>query len=109
VPPPTPLFAGSKGGPIAKQQIVANPVASAYLEEFLFEGVNFTVSSFNFVIRERSGILTTLPQRGNRLDASAIAKVQAASRGERIFIEDIRATGPGGTSYPLPSVILRVN
>ena len=109
VPPPTPLFAGSKGGPIAKQQIVANPVASAYLEEFLFEGVNFTVSSFNFVIRERSGILTTLPQRGNRLDASAIAKVQAASRGERIFIEDIRATGPGGKSYPLPSVILRVN
>lgn len=109
VPPPTPLFAGSKGGNISKQQILATPLASAFLEEFLFEGVTFNVSSFNFVIRERSGILTTLPQRGNRLDGNAIAKVQAASRGERIFIEEIRAVGPGGASYPLPSVILRLN
>lgn len=109
VPPPTPLFAGSKGGNINKQQILTMPVATAILEEFLFEGVTFTVVSFNFVIREKSGILTSLPQRGNRLDGAAVAKVQAASRGERIFIEEIRAQGPGGKIYNLPSVILKLN
>ncbi len=109
VPPPTPLFAGSKSGAIDKSRIVAMPQVTAMLEEFLFEGVTFNVISFNFVIRERSGILTTLPQRGNRLDASALAKVQAASRGERIFIEEIKARGPGDVIYNLPSVIQRLN
>ncbi|MFO7723509.1 MAG: gliding motility protein GldM [Bacteroidales bacterium] len=108
VPPPTPYFAGAKHGSISKQQISAAPIVSAVLEEFLFEGVNFSVTSFNFVIREKSGILTSIPQRGNRLDGNALSKVQAASRGERIFIEEIRASGPGGT-VSLPSVILKLN
>lgn len=109
VPPPTPMFAGVRGGNINKQQVLAAPVVTAVLEEFLFAGVNFTVQSFNFVIRERSGILTALPQRGNRLDANAISRVQAAQRNERIFIEEIRARGPGGRVVPLPSVIVRLN
>lgn len=109
VPPPTPYFAGAKSGAISKQQILAMPQVSAVLEEFLFQGVTFSVVSFNFVIREKSGILTALPQRGNRLDGSAIAKVQAAARGERIFIESIKARGPGGKIYDLGSVIQKLN
>jgi gliding motility-associated protein GldM len=108
IPPPTPYFAGAKHGSISKAQISAAPIVSAVLEEFLFEGVNFSVTSFNFVIREKSGILTSIPQRGNRLDGNALAKVQAASRGERIFIEEIRASGPSGP-INLPSVILKLN
>lgn len=109
VPPPTAYFAGVKNGAVSKQQIQASQGAvTAVLEEFLFDGVNFTVTSFNFVIKEKSGILTSIPQRGNRLDGAAMAKVMAASRGERIFIEDIRATGPGGTRN-LNGVIVKVN
>ncbi len=109
VPSPTPYFAGKKTGEISKAQIAAAPLVSAVLEEFLFEGVRFNVVSFNFVIREKSGILTSLPQRGSNLDGAALAKVQAASRGERIFIEEIKAKGPDGKIVPLSSVILKLN
>lgn len=108
VPPPTPYFAGKKGGTISKAQVVANPVCQAVLEEFLFEGVKFNVTGFNFVIKEKSGVLTSIPQRTSRLDGGALAKVQAASRGERIFIEEIKASGPGGVIVSLPSVILKL-
>lgn len=109
IPPPTPYLSGQKTGSISKAQISAAPVVSAVLEEFLFEDVRYTVTGFNFVIKEKSGILTSIPQRGNRLDGSALSKVQAASRGERIFIEEIRAQGPGGVVVSLPSVILKLN
>lgn len=108
IPPPTPTFAGKKGGVIPKAQVLTAPLCQAVLEEFLFEDVKFSVTSFNFVIKEKSGVLSSIPQRGNRLNAGAIAKVQAASRGERIFIEEIKAQGPGGEMKSLPSVILKL-
>ncbi|HRZ41620.1 MAG TPA: gliding motility protein GldM [Bacteroidales bacterium] len=107
VPPPTPYFAGKKGGTISKAQVLASPVCQAVLEEFLFEGVKYSVTGFNFVIKEKSGVLTSIPQRGNRLDGGAVSKIQAASRGERIFIEEIKAQGPSGI-VSLPSVILKL-
>lgn len=108
VPPPTPYFAGKKGGTIPKAQVLANPVCQAVLEEFLFPDVKYNVTGFNFVIKEKSGVLTSIPQRGGRLDGAAVSKVQAASRGERIFIEEIKASGPGGVIVSLPSVILKL-
>jgi gliding motility-associated protein GldM len=108
VPPPTPYFAGKKGGVIPKAQVLASPVCQAVLEEFLFPDVKYTVTGFNFVIKEKSGVLTSIPQRGTRLDGAAVSKVQAATRGERIFIEEIKAQGPGGVIVSLPSVILKL-
>jgi len=109
VPRPQATFAGSTGGNIDKQQIIGGPVARANMGDFVFENVRFTIQSFNFVMAERSGVLSTLPQRGDRLDAAAIAKVQAAARGQRIFIENIMARGPDGQTQNLGSVILRIN
>jgi gliding motility-associated protein GldM len=109
VPTPVAKFAGVQGGNIDKARIVANPLATADMGDFVFEGVRFTVTSFNFVMAERSGVLTTLAQRGNRLDGAALGRVQAATRGQRIFIENIMAKGPDGSTHNLGSVILRVN
>ncbi len=109
VPTPVAKFAGVQGGNIDKAVILANPVATADMGDFVFEGVRFSITSFNFVMAERSGVLTTLAQRGNRLDGAALARVQAATRGQRIFIENIMARGPDGSNHNLGSVILRVN
>ncbi len=109
VPTPVATFAGVTGGAIDKARIAANPRAAADMGDFVFQGVRFQVVSFNFVMAERSGVLTTLAQRGDRLDGAALARVQAATRGQRIFIENIMARGPDGQNRNLGSVILRIN
>jgi gliding motility-associated protein GldM len=107
VPDPIPVVAGKKGGVISRGQITAAPYVVATLEDFLFDGVKYDVTSYTFSTLEGSYI-KEVAISGARLNASALSLVNKAKSGQKLFFENIRARGPGGDSRSLPSVILKL-
>jgi gliding motility-associated protein GldM len=107
VPDPIPIVAGVKGGIVGRSQVLAAPYVVATLEDFLFEGVRYDVVSFTFSTLEGSYI-KEVPISGARLNESALALVNKAKSGQKLFFENIRAKGPDGGIRSLPSVILKL-
>ncbi|MFH0893154.1 MAG: gliding motility protein GldM [Bacteroidota bacterium] len=107
VPDHVAIIAGVKSGSVNKNQVVAAPYITAQLENFVFEGVKYTVTGFLFSTMEGT-MLKEYPCSGNKLSAGAISAVQKARSGQKLFFENIKAKGPDGTSRSLPSVILRI-
>ena len=108
IPDPIPLVAGKQGGAITKSLLKAAPFVVAELNDFLFEGIKYNVTSFTFstVI---NGLIADSQCYGNRLNAKAIGLVDRTKRGQKIYFEDIKAKGPDGRTRNLPSVILKLN
>ena len=103
VPTPIAMVGASKGGRMRLNDFKAQAGVRAELENFVFEGVKFTVTSFTvtctgagypeFMHRSVSG----------NLFAPVQDLIERAKPGSTIMIDDIRATGPGG-SRSLPPV-----
>lgn len=105
VPMPIPKIAGANSGTVGKMLIVNSPTVAAVLEDFQFEGVTFRVNSFTVVTSKGLGVSRSAVT-GNRLDASAITAIRAAPSSSKMYIDDIRATGPDGRTTILPSISL---
>jgi hypothetical protein len=103
VPTPIAMVGASKGGRMRLNDFKAQAGVRAELENFVFEGVKFTVTSFTvtctgagypeFMHRAVSGNLFSPVQD----------LIERAKPGSTIMIDDIRASGPGG-SRSLPPV-----
>lgn len=108
IPPPVPKVAGKQGGAIAKGLLKSMPFVVAELEDFLFEGIKYNVTSFTFSTTI-NGLIADAPCYGNRLNAKAIGLLDRTQRGQKIYFDDIKAKGPDGRTRTLPSVILKLN
>ena len=107
VPDPVPMVAGKKNGVMQKNQLQAAPYISAVLEDFLFDGVSYRVTSFKFSTVE-AGIIKEAACKGASLDQSAKSILDKARAGQKIYFEDIKAVGPDGTERNLPSMIFKL-
>ncbi len=96
VPDPVPMIAGMREGNVEKSRIIASPVIIPVLENFEFD-LNFTIVSYTFVISMPGGDLIERQGNGNRLTQEMVGYIQNARRGQRCYIENIRANGPSGT------------
>ncbi len=111
VPPPFALVAGKEklgSGRINKSEIVAYPYVIAKLEDFLFEGVQYAITSFRFSA-DVSGLLQEAKIDGNKLNEKALRIINNARKNTRIFFDNIEAKGPDGRIVNLPDVILTLN
>ncbi|MDD5570771.1 MAG: gliding motility protein GldM [Bacteroidales bacterium] len=108
IPDPIPMIAGSKGGPVNKNAIAAAPYLNAVLEDFLFDGVRYTVIGFEFSTLGQGGLLFTRNLSGSQLTPECIEKCKTGRSGQKVFFDNIQARGPDGTTRRLPALILKL-
>ena len=106
IPDPVALVGGVKSGLINRNVIAASHMVVAKLENFDFD-LNFTVTSYTFLINIKGDIIPT-PVSGFNINADVIAKITHASPGTRVYFEDIKARGPDGTVRNLSPVNLKL-
>ena len=95
VPNPTPYFAGVTGtGNVSSSKLKASLGVIAKMENFQFD-IKYTVKSFSMSMMYK-GNLVEAKGSGNRLTSQMKTMLQAAKRGTKVYIEDIKADGPGG-------------
>ena len=102
VPTPTAMVGASKGGRMAANAFKAQAGVRAELENFVFEGVKFTVTSFTMTFAG-AGYPEFMHQsvQGNTFGAVR-SLIERAKPGSTITIDEIRATGPGGSRTLAP-------
>jgi hypothetical protein len=68
----------------------------AILPNFVFEDVNFKVSSYTFSIVNSKGTYEEIKVSGSNLPSNAKQLIASARKGGKFYIEDIIAIGPDG-------------
>ncbi len=108
VPDPDAMVGASGGGPMGVNEFKAQAGVRAELENFVFEGVQFTVTGFTMVFTG-AGFpeLQYRPVNGNRFD-NVRDLIERCKPGTTITIDEIRANGPGGTRK-LPPIVFNLH
>lgn len=102
VPTPTAMVGASKGGRMRLNDFKAQAGVRAELENFVFEGVKFTVTSYT-ITATGAGYPEFMHKSvsGNSF-APVQDLIERAKPGSTIMLDDIRASGPGGTRTLAP-------
>lgn len=109
VPKPEPYFAGITGSAkVPSSRLKVADVILAKMENFEFEGVKWDIVSFELLGSNRGKIVPPLKARGNRLTSQMKNLLNVQSRGDRLFIQNIFAVGPGGVRKSLGSISIEV-
>ena len=97
VPTPTAMVGASKGGRIRVNDFKAQAGVRAELENFVFEGVKFTIVEYTMTFAG-AGYPEFMHKAvsGNSFNAVR-SMIERAKPGSTITIDEIRASGPGGT------------
>lgn len=100
VPNPEAAIADLSGGRIRKGVLTAQGGVFAVMRNFVMD-VSFKVTSFklSFV---KGGFLTELPSNGAQFSPQQKSALGSLQKGQKFYIEDIQATGPGGSRKLLP-------
>jgi gliding motility-associated protein GldM len=98
VPDPVGYIGGVKSGLIGKGVLAASCIIPK-MENFDFD-LNFRIVSFSLTMNMQ-GDLVTKTASGNCLSQEMKNMVDRAGRGQKIYIEDIKAVGPDGTTRTL--------
>jgi hypothetical protein len=104
VPDPVAKVNGIKGGGIEKNILLAQVGVAADMENFEFElqyrVTEFTVSTtINNFLREETS-------KSYKFTKAQKQIIQSLSKGQRVYIQDIKAVGPDGVQRNLPAIAL---
>jgi len=95
-------------GKIGKSLLAAQIGVEAEMEDFDFDGIKWTVTSFK-VSTIQGGYLREEPSTSSLFTKQQKDLINATSRGQKVNIEEIRASGPGGATRSLNSIILTID
>ncbi|MCX6304833.1 MAG: gliding motility protein GldM [Bacteroidetes bacterium] len=109
LPDPIIKIAGKSEGFIAKNLLQASPIVVAEMPPGFDFDLKYTVTSFNFQTANAGGEGSQIKTTGNQLSKDALAGIQSARKGQRIWIEDIYVKGPDGTRRVNLSLSLKLN
>ena len=107
VPDPVPTVAGKKGGPIAKSLLAAQSGVVATLENFDFD-LKFSVLGFT-VSANIGGFTQDAVSNSSRFTPEQINLFTKVQKGKKVYIENVRAQGPDGTSRNLGSIAFKID
>lgn len=104
VPDPVAKVGNNKGGQMGVNEFKAQFGVRADLENFVFEGVKFNVTGFTIVLTGAN--FPTLQYRQVKGDSfdSVRDLIEKAKQGTTVSIDEIKASGPGGTRTLAPIV-----
>ncbi|MCB9261608.1 MAG: gliding motility protein GldM [Flavobacteriales bacterium] len=106
---PTPIAqwgAIASGTPSPKPALLAqNSIFASMGEGFVVDGITYSVTSYQFVLAPRRGEAFLTKGNGGAINGAMKGAIQKANRGDRIIVDQIRATGPGGSVTLQPIMI----
>jgi gliding motility-associated protein GldM len=110
VPDPIAMVGRNKGGIMGTAEFKAQAGVRAELENFVFEGVTFQVTSYTLIcvggqnFKEAPGIR---PNVGGNLFDPVRDIINRCTPGTTVVLDEIRASGPGG-SRKLPPIVFNL-
>ncbi len=107
VPDPVAYIANTREGNASAAALVAAGGIIPRLENFEFD-MNFTISSFTFLMTVPGGDIQEARSNTNRLTPEMTQMLQRARRGQRVWFENITARGPDGSTRQLAPIALRI-
>jgi gliding motility-associated protein GldM len=107
VPDPVAKVAGIKGGGIKKAILIAQVGVAADLENFDFD-LTFRVTQFT-VSASVQGFRKDAKSKNYKFTNAQKQIIRSLSTGQRLYIEDIKAVGPDGSTRSLPAISLLLN
>lgn len=107
VPDPVAYIANVKGGYISKENLIAAGAIIPQMENFEFN-LFFKVTEFS-LSTAISGDIITEKTVGNLLNDKMKRILKSLRRGQKVYIEDIKAKGPDGSTRNLASINLTIN
>ena len=102
VPPPIAMVGASKGGRMRVNDFKAQSGVRAELENFIFEGVRFNVTGYTITFNGAGFPEFMYRAVSGNSFAPAAALIERARPGTTITIDEIKASGPGGTRTLAP-------
>lgn len=96
VPTPTAMVGNSRGGRMRVNDFKAQSGVRAELENFVFEGIKFTVTSYTITFAGAGYPEFMYKAVSGNSFAPARSLIERAQPGSTITIDEIRAVGPGG-------------
>ena len=109
IPDPVAIVAGKTEGKIKTGELKASPGVIAQLKDFYFQGVNFQVTSYDFIFIAKRQDPYIKSNSGMAWSGDILAKIQGAKPGDQIIIRNIKAKGPDGTTRSLSPISLEIN
>jgi gliding motility-associated protein GldM len=107
VPDPVAKVYGIKGGGgIDRNVLLAQTGVVAEMENFEFD-LQFRVTEFT-VSTVVGGFTTDKSVKSNRFSSEQMALIKQTTKGQKVYIEGIRAIGPDGTTRQLGSIALTI-
>jgi len=106
VPDPVAMVGNQKEGVMKKNAFVAYGRVDAVMENFDFE-LEFRVSEF-IVSMVVKGFTREERSTSNRFSQAQIEMIQASAPGTKVYIENIKAKGPDGSSRPLGNLMFKL-
>jgi len=107
IPDPIAKVAGRKGGLIDKGQLAAQAIVQADMENFDFD-LKFNVTEFK-VSATRGGFQVDEASKSNRFTPAQIELIKSLNRGNKVYIEDVKAVGPDGRVRDLSALVFKLN
>jgi gliding motility-associated protein GldM len=107
VPPPVAKVNGQKGGAIGKNILMAQIGVAAEMEDFDFD-LTFTITEFT-VSAVLQGFVRESRSNSNKFSPDQKNIISNLSRGQNVYIQDIRAIGPDGSTRPLSTINFKLN
>ena len=108
VPTPYAMVNSQKGGAISQSVMLAQlGVVAEMGEDFDFD-LKFTVTEFT-VSAVVQGFVREYTSKSNRFTSDQMNLIRNLSRGNNVYIQDIKAVGPDGSTRPLSTINFKLN
>ncbi|MBA7527447.1 hypothetical protein ES705_19623 [subsurface metagenome] len=107
VPNPVAMVNNQKGGRINKSVLLAQLGVFATMENFDFD-LKFTVTEFT-VSATVQGFTREFTSKSNRFIQEQMNLIRGLSRGQNVYIQDIKAVGPDGSTRRLSTINFKLN
>ena len=107
VPDPVAKVNGQKGGAISQGLLMAQIGVTAEMENFDFD-LKFTITEFT-VSAVVQGFVKEYKSKSNKFTPEQKNLIKSLSKGSNVYIQDIKAVGPDGSTRPLSTINFRIN
>lgn len=106
IPDPVAMVGTKKGGRMSRNALLAQEAVHAVLENFNFD-LRFNVKSFT-LSTVVGGYTVEENSQSDGFTNKQKDLIRNLRRGQKVYIEDVIAVGPDGTTRRLPAIVLKI-
>lgn len=107
LPDPVPMVGSKKGGTISKAELLQNGGVDAVLADFPFD-LRYNITGFTVTVVQKGGFSNESKSSGRSFSSAQISAINSLDRGKKVYIDNIKASGPDGKVRDLPSLAFRI-